>query len=115
MTVRGGVEGAILMTVGAAALTQERAEAALADMVKRGQVGRDEGRAAMDRLMNRARTEGVDPRGFVGRLPSGVQGALRDAGVVTGSELDDLKLKLAELDHRIRLLEEGAGRDEPTA
>lgn len=115
MTVKDGVEGAILMSVGAASLTRERAEAALADLVKRGQVSRDDGRAALEGLMGRAKVEGVDARGIVGRLPTGVQGALREVGVVTGSDLEDVRLKLAELDHRLRLLEgaEPGGTSEP--
>jgi polyhydroxyalkanoate synthesis regulator phasin len=102
------------MTVGAAALTQERAEAALADLVKRGQVSREEGRAAMDRLMRRARTEGTDPRTLVSRLPDSMKEAIRDAGLGTGADLDDIKLKLAEIDHRLRLLEEQATGEQPT-
>lgn len=115
MTVKDGVEGAILMSVGAASLTRERAEAALSDLVKRGQVSRDEGRTALEALMGRAKAEGVDARGLVGRLPSGVQGVLREVGVATGTDLDDMKLKLAELDHRLRLLEGGprGGTSEP--
>lgn len=105
MTVRDGVEGAILMSVGAAALTRERAEAAVAELVRRGQMSTEEGRAALEGLLVRAKGEGVDPRGLVDKLPSGVQDALRDVGVVTRSDLEDIQLKLAELDHRLRLVE----------
>ncbi len=107
MTIRDGIEGAILMSVGAAALTRERAESALADLVRRGQVGKDEGQAALEDLLARAKTEGGDPLNLVDRLPSGVKDALRDVGVVTKSDLDGIQLKLAELDHRLRLLEGG--------
>lgn len=105
-TVRSGVEQAILVTVGAAALTRERAEAAVQDLVKRGQLTSDEGRAAVERLVNRARAEGGDPRGLVDKLEGGLQGALREVGVVTRGELEDIELKLSEVDHRLRLIEE---------
>ena len=105
-TVRSGVEQAILVTVGAAALTRERAEAAVQDLVKRGQLTSDEGRAAVERLVSRARAEGGDPRGLVDKLEGGLQGALREVGVVTRGELEDIELKLSEVDHRLRLIEE---------
>lgn len=93
------------MSVGAAALTRERAEAAVAELVRRGQVSTEEGRVAIEGLLVRAKGEGVDPRGLVDKLPSGVQDVLRDVGVVTRSDLEDITLKLAELDHRLRLVE----------
>jgi polyhydroxyalkanoate synthesis regulator phasin len=115
MTVRGGVEGAILMSVGAAALTRERAEADLAELVRRGQVSTGEGRVALEDLLARAKGDGIDPRGLVGKLPSGVQDALRDLGLVTRSDLEEIALKLAELDHRLRLVEGHETAPEPEA
>ena len=105
-TVRSGVEQAILVTVGAAALTRERAEAAAQELVKRGQMTSDEGRAAVERLVSKARPDGGDARGLVDKLEGGLQGALREVGVVTRGELEDVDLKLSELDHRLRLIEE---------
>ncbi len=105
-TVRSGVEQAILVTVGAATLTRERAEAAVQDLVRRGQVTGEEGRAAVERLIGRGRSEAEgEGRGLVDRLEGGFQGALREVGVVTRGELEDLNLKLAEMDHRLRLIE----------
>jgi polyhydroxyalkanoate synthesis regulator phasin len=105
-TVRSGVEQAILVTVGAAALTRERAEAAVQELVKRGQLTGDEGRAAVEKLVSKARAEGGEGRGIVDRLEGGLQGALREVGVVTRGELEDIDLKLSEVDHRLRLIEE---------
>lgn len=104
-TMRSGVEQAILVAVGAAALTRERAEAAVQDLVKKGQLSGEEGKAALDRLLSRTRAEGGDARGIVDKLEGGVQGALREVGVVTRAELEDLNLKLSELDHRVGLVE----------
>ena len=109
-TVREGIEQAVLISIGAAAITRERAEAAVADLVRRGQIGGEEGRKVVDRLMENVRRggpgEGGGPAaGLVNRLEGGVQGVLREVGVVTGAEVDDLRLRLSELEHRIALLE----------
>ena len=58
-TVREGLEQAVLLSIGAAALTRERAEAAVAELVRKGQVGGEEGAAVVERLMARVRGEGV--------------------------------------------------------
>lgn len=104
-TVREGLEQAVLLSIGAAALTRERAEAAVAELVRKGQVGGEEGAAVVERLMARVRGEGSAATGLVGRLEGGVQGLLREFGVVTHAELEDVQLRLMELEHRIGLLE----------
>lgn len=104
-SVREGIEQAILLSIGAASLTRERAEAAVAELVRKGQLGGEEGAAVVDRLMARVRGEGASTAGIVGRLEGGVQGVLREFGVVTRAELEDVQLRLRELEHRISLLE----------
>lgn len=103
--LRAGIEQAVLLSIGAASLTRERAEAAVADLVRRGQIGGDEGRLVVERLLARVRGEGAAASGLVGRIEGGLQGAMREVGVVTRPELEDVLLRLAELEHRIRLLE----------
>lgn len=104
-TVREGIEQAVLLSIGAAALTRERAEAAVAELVRKGQVGGEEGAIVVDRLMARVRGEGAIGAGLMGRIEGGVQGVLREFGVVTRGELEDVLLRLMELEHRISLLE----------
>ena len=104
-TVREGIEQAVLLSIGAAALTRERAEAAVAELVRKGHLGGEEGSAVVDRLMARVRGEGTVGACIVGRLEGGVQGVLREFGVVTRAELEDVQLRLMELEHRIGLLE----------
>lgn len=117
-SVRDGIEQAVLVSIGAAALTRERAEAAVAELVRKGQIGGDEGRRVVDRLMEnvRAGAEGAGG-GFVQKLESGVQGVLREVGFATRTETEDLELKLAELEHRVALLEaaQGGGGEAPAA
>ena len=108
-TVREGLEQAVLLSIGAAALTRERAEQAVAELVRKGQVGGEEGAAVVERLMARVRGEGATHAGIVGRLEGGIQGVLREFGVVTRAELEDVQLRLMELEHRIGLLERAGG------
>ena len=106
-TVREGLEQAVLLSIGAAYLTRERAEQAAAELVRKGQATGEEGAAVVERLMARVRGEGSPGAGLVGKLEGGVQGVLREFGVVTRAELEDVMLRLMELAHRIQLLERG--------
>lgn len=119
MGVREAVEQAIFVAVGAASLTRERAEAIVGDLVQRGQLGEDEGRLTVDGLMARVRGDGS---GLKGRIDSGIHVAMRELGVAHRDDVSDLNLRISELEHRIRLLEEAAGTapgvaddDEPLA
>jgi polyhydroxyalkanoate synthesis regulator phasin len=101
------MEQAVLMSIGAASLTREKAEAAVADLVRKGQMGTDEGKQVVERLMARVRGDGAAGVGLVGKLEGGMQGVMRELGIVTRGELEDVTLRLSELEHRISLLERG--------
>ena len=75
------------------------------------QMGSDEGKQVVDRLMTRVRGEGAPTAGIVGKVEGGVQGVMRELGLVTRSDLEDVQLRLMELEHRISLLERGPGAD----
>jgi polyhydroxyalkanoate synthesis regulator phasin len=108
-SVRDGIEQAVLMSIGAAALTRERAEAAVSELVRRGQIGGDEGKKAVDRLMENVRGAGDGAGGgLVNRIEGGMQSVLHEVGVATRSEAEDLRMRLDELEHRIALLEGAA-------
>lgn len=104
-TVRESAEQAVLISIGAASLTRERAEAAVAELVRKGQMGSEEGAAVVERLLARVRGDAASASGLLGRMEGGVQGLLRELGVVSRSELEDVQLRLMELEHRIKLLE----------
>jgi hypothetical protein len=110
MGVRDAVEQAIFVAVGAAALTRERAEAIVDDLVKRGQLGEEEGRLTVDRLVERARTAGGgSAAGLVGKIEGGMHGLLREFGIAQRDDLADVDQRISDLEHRIRLLEESPG------
>ena len=98
------IERSILLTIGAASLTLDMTEAFAGELMKRGQDTTDERRKAMDELVDRARDEA---RSFRGNIDSGLKKALQDMGMPSSARLEEIELKLAQLEHRITLLEDG--------
>jgi len=87
--------------VGALALTAERVEGLVEALVTRGGMERDDARSLVDDLTGRWRTEAKR----VGRASSTAQGLLRELGLVTKADVEELELRIAQLEHRLRLLE----------
>jgi polyhydroxyalkanoate synthesis regulator phasin len=88
--------------VGAVALTAERADE-LADLLAaRGGMSRDEVRRWIDEAATRWRGDAMRVGEKAG---STVNGVLRELGLVTREEWDELELRVAQLEHRLRLVE----------
>jgi polyhydroxyalkanoate synthesis regulator phasin len=102
--IRETAERLGLAAIGAVSLTAERADA-LADLLaERGGMRRDEARAAIEELMTRWRGEAVR----VGeRAGAGLEGVFQQLGLVTRGEYEELELRVAQLEHRLRLVEGG--------
>ena len=93
-----------LAALGAVALTADRADALADELAGRGGMRRDEVRAAIDDAMNRWRGEA----GRIGeRAGAGLEGLFQQLGLVTRADVEELELRLAQLEHRMRLLEGG--------
>ena len=91
-----------LALVGAVALTAERADELADELAERGGMRRDDVRGWIDDAANRWRGDAVR----VGeRAGATLQGALRELGLVTREEWDELELQVAQIEHRLRLLE----------
>jgi polyhydroxyalkanoate synthesis regulator phasin len=104
---RALAERLVLAAVGAMALTAERADALADELAAQGGLRRDEARALVGELVERWRGEANRISERTGR---GLQALARDLGLVTREEWDELELRVAQLEHRLRLLE-----GEPTA
>jgi polyhydroxyalkanoate synthesis regulator phasin len=92
----------VLALVGAVALTAERADELADSLAERGGMSKDEVRRWIDEAT--ARWQGDAVR--VGeRAGATLHGALRELGLVTRDEWDELELRVAQLEHRVRLLE----------
>ncbi|HEV3480405.1 MAG TPA: hypothetical protein VG144_13285 [Gaiellaceae bacterium] len=93
--------------VGAVALTAERADAIADELAERGLARRDEARAVLDDLSARWRGDATR----LGEKAGATMDALfRELGLVTREDLVDLELRIAQLEHRLSLLEEPATR-----
>jgi polyhydroxyalkanoate synthesis regulator phasin len=91
-----------LALLGAVALTAERADELAESLAQRGGMSKEDARARIDELTNRWRGDAVR----VGeRAGATLQGALKEFGVVTRDEWDDLELRVAQIEHRLRLVE----------
>jgi polyhydroxyalkanoate synthesis regulator phasin len=92
-----------LAAVGAVALTAERADALADELADRGVVRRDEARAVIDDISARWRGDAMR----VGEKASATLDVLfNELGLVTKDEVEDLELRIAQLEHRLKLLEE---------
>ena len=101
-SLRELAEKLVLAGVGAVALTAERAEALSEELSARGGIGADEARGLVEELVGRWRNETVR---LGERTGAGLSGVFRELGLVTREELDELELRIAQLEHRLRLLE----------
>jgi len=117
--MRETLEQAIVLSLGAASMTRERVEAVVGELVRQGRLSGDDGRGMIERLVQRATSpEGRAPsavHGVVGQIEQSLRGAFREAGLVTANELDEVRVHLAELEHRLRLVEAAAAAQLPPA
>lgn len=99
---RGLIERLALASIGVVALTAERADELADSLAERGGMGRDEVRGWIDDATARWRGDAIRVSERAGAT---LHGALRELGVVTRDEWDDLELRVAQIEHRLRLLE----------
>jgi len=91
-----------LAAVGAVALTAERADDLAEALAERGGMTKDEVRGWIDDATARWRGDAVR---MGERAGATLHGVFRDLGLVTRDEWDELELRVAQLEHRVRLLE----------
>ena len=101
-STREFAEKLVLAGVGAVALTAERADALAEEMAARGGLGREEARSMVEELIGRWRGETIR---LSERTGSGLAGLFREIGLVTRGEFEEIELRVAQLEHRLRLLE----------
>ncbi len=113
-SIRDLIERTFLIGVGAAAFTKDRVQELVEEFVRRGELSSDEGREMVDRLVVRSREEA---KTAMRRADSSVQGVLRDFGVVTRRDIENLEMRTRQLEHRLALLEGtlSDGSEDPSA
>ena len=101
-SLRDLAEETLLASVGLAALSKERPDELVDEIAGRGKVSRDDARELVDEVLWRWRGEATRAGERAGTTLSGL---FRELGLVTRREYDELELRCAQLEHRLRLLE----------
>jgi polyhydroxyalkanoate synthesis regulator phasin len=97
------VERMGLAALGAVALTAERADALADELASKGDMRREEARELIEQATRRWRGEAVRMGEKAG---AGLEGLFHQLGLVTRADFDELELRVAQLEHRLRLLED---------
>jgi polyhydroxyalkanoate synthesis regulator phasin len=95
-------EKLLLAGVGAVALTGERIEALADALAERGGMRRDEAKQTLDELAGRWRGDAVRAGE---RASTTLSAFFRELGLVTRDDWEELDLRVAQVEHRLRLLE----------
>ena len=101
-SVRELVGEALFAGVGALALTKDRVDDLVDELVARGQMTRSEARATVEDATARGRSDATH---MGDRAASSLSGVMRELGLVTRREWEELELRLAQVEHRLRLVE----------
>jgi polyhydroxyalkanoate synthesis regulator phasin len=110
--VRELVERLFLAGVGAVSLTAERADALAEELAEKGGLRKEEARDLIDEATARWRGEA----GRVGQRASvALDSVFGELGLVTKEEFEELELRVAQLEHRLRLLEDRPVQPTPVA
>ena len=104
----GALRELALAAVGAVALTAERADDLAESLAARGGLTKEDVRGWIDDASSRWRGDAVR---FGERAGATLHGVLRELGLVTRDDWDDLELRVAQLEHRVRLIEQAPATD----
>ena len=99
------VKQAALALVGAVSLSAERADELAESLADRGGMRKEEVREWIEDVTGRWRGDAVRAGERAGAT---LHGALRELGLVTRDDWDELELRVAQLEHRVRLLEDAS-------
>lgn len=100
--LRSFVDELFFAGVGAVALTKERTDELVDELVGRGELTRDEARDVVEGTAARWRG---DAARLGERASVSLMGMLRELGLVTRREWEELELRLSQVEHRLRLVE----------
>jgi polyhydroxyalkanoate synthesis regulator phasin len=100
-----------LAALGLVALTAERIEELAGELSDRGGMRRDEARQLLEDAVTRWRG---DAARFGERAGESIAGIARQLGLVTRDEMEELELRVAQLEHRLRLLERPRAVSDPS-
>jgi len=95
-------EEALLAGVGAVAITKERADELVGELTQKGKLTQEDARELVDEVMGRWRGDAARMSERAGTTLSTL---FRELGLITRREYEELELRLAQVEHRLRLVE----------
>jgi polyhydroxyalkanoate synthesis regulator phasin len=107
------IERIALVGLGAASLTADRVEELADALADRGLNRREDVRDVIEELRGRWRNEAERLGGRAGGSLQGVLSGLGLGGAARDVRVDELELRLAQLEHRLRLVEAGGPAGAP--
>jgi polyhydroxyalkanoate synthesis regulator phasin len=99
---RSLLESFALAALGAVALTAERADELATSLAERGGMRREDARALIDDTLGRWRGDASRLRESAG---ANLERWAKELGLVTRDEWDELELRVAQIEHRLKLVE----------
>ncbi|MDI6615889.1 MAG: hypothetical protein QME27_04185 [Syntrophaceae bacterium] len=91
------IKKAMLLGLGLISLTKEKAEEIVDDLIKRGEVCREEKCKVVDKLLKESEKKEEE---LTGKINETVQKTITQIGLVSKRELDALSERLAEIEKR---------------
>lgn len=104
-TLRDAIERIALVGLGAASLTADRVEEIADALADRGLVRREDVREVLDDLRARWKGDAARVSAKAGDSLQGVLSALGAGGLERDQRVAELELRVAQLEHRLRLVE----------
>ncbi|MCL4516924.1 MAG: polyhydroxyalkanoate synthesis regulator [Firmicutes bacterium] len=96
------VKKPLITALGLAVLTKEKAEEAVKDLVKKGEMSKDEGRQFLENWAKRAEEEKEELRKRIG---AETQHFLETTGIATRADVDRLEARIRELEEKLSRFE----------
>ncbi len=107
---REAAERLALAALGAVALTADRIESLAGDLAERGGMSRDEARSTLEEAVMRWRG---DAARMTERAGEELQNFFSQLGLVARDDFEELELRVAQLEHRLRLVEQAPSTQPP--
>lgn len=98
----------VALGLGLAALTAEKAEQMVQDLVRKGELSSQEGRQMLDEIATRA---GEQKREIRERVQREVKQLLETSGAASKDEVENLKLRLNKLEEQVKQIQQSLAQE----
>jgi polyhydroxyalkanoate synthesis regulator phasin len=92
------IKKAMLLGLGVISLTKEKAEELVDDLIKRGEVAREEKFKIVDKLLKEAEKQEKE---LIGKITGSVQKVITDLGLPTRKDLKEISNRLEDIEKKI--------------